>query len=1800
MNKRLIISIGFGLSVVLAVGLVLVSASAENALRLPFIPHSKKPVVPVKNRKQTGGAAAQAPAHLAGQSATLLPDGRWLLAGGESKDGPLSTAIIADTRTNATSTLPNPMLHSRAGHSATMLPNGTILIFGGVGTSGEVVSEAEIFHPESQRFEPIPLAGLTPRAYHTATLLTDGRILIAGGVLNKGRTTAKAEIWDAGSGTASALKPVPLILRQRHTATLLSNGSVLLSGGVNNAGVSIGGVIFDPETHRFSPANDLPEPEEALAPSLSASLPKDGETAVAKEVRIALRFSKSLRVETVNSQTVALAAGGGAIDVRLTPAESGRLAFITPVEPLLPGTTYTLSLSGSTDLADVLLVPTSLTFTTTGTHEHEHEPTPEQTATVNSQPSESVWTPDAKGMKGDWRSGGADAAARSIPPLKADAGVTALAGHVLTLTGRPLANVTLEIGDQRAVTDQTGRFLLTSLTAGQPSLLIRGETASRPGTTFGTFETLVDIAAGKTNVLPYTIWLPVLDDQHGVKLQAPTTREVAVTTPLVPGMEVRVPSNVVLRMPPGHGMTMMKGNASHLMDSLAITPIPLDRTPFPLPPGSREGLLFTLQMHGAKVEGLNGEKRPGIRIIYPNILGLPAGTRVALYNYESTHAGWYLYGQGTVTPDGRQVVPDPGAELNTMYCTVYMGGPAAPGDYPRACGECADGDPVDLATGLFVYQKTDLFLPDVMPVALTRTYRQNDGVERAFGKGAMHPYNLYLIGDSINYGDVILPDGGRIRFNKVPNTNYFEHTATPSRFYKATLKSANAPHPEYTAGWDVKLLDGTTLHFYRRSWGDNFGTHASVTGLHSVEDRHGNKLTIERDDLLRPTKITSPHGRRIEFTYDGSSERIIRAQDNLGRVVTYEYYPGGELRKVTDPNNGVTEYTYDWASRMLTIKDARGIVFLTNEYDANGRVKKQTQADQTTFQFAYTLDTGNRVIQTDVTDPRGNIRRATFNSNGYWLTDTYAVGKPEQQTYTYERDAVSNKVLTAINPLGHKTVYTYYPTGSIKDVTNIAETAAAAKTSFTYDSRFEQVKTVTDPLTHTTTFGYDDKGNLLTVDDPLNHRTTLAYNQAGQLSTVTDHLQHVVEFVYDSGDLVEVVDPLGHHIKRYVDGGGRVTRLTNAVGQGVRYEYDSLNQVKKVIDPILGETSFTYDENGNLKSVTDARGKITSYSYDVMDRVETRTDPLLKVERYAYDEAGNLKKFTDRRNKVTTFRYDNLDRISFAGFGTIGEGEAATYESTVGYSYDALNRLTQALDSVAGTITRSYDDVARTASETTVQGVIGYGYDAAGRQTSMAVAGQPVVSYGYDDASRLTTITQGASVVGFGYDEVNRRISLNLPNSVAVIYGYDDASQLTSLTYKRGATVLGDLSYEYDAAGRRVKMGGSYARTALPQALTSSTHNDGNQLTQRGTATLTYDDNGNLTSDGVNTYTWNARNQLQSMSGAVSATFQYDAFGRRVSKTINSSTTGYLYDGVDAVQEIAGGSAVANMLVGSVDEVFSRTEGGSTSTLLQDGIGSTLALLDSAGGVQTNYTYEPFGKTTPGGAASGNKSQYTARENDGTGLYYYRNRFYSPTMQRFISEDPTGFAGGINLYAYVENSPLNFSDPFGLDLWGLTGGGTAGAAVGGAGIMGTGSYMIGFNDHNTGGRKVSLGGAGSFGFSGGDTYSYPDQSEERNPTRGGGLGATLGAGGGVFWSNAKSFADLKGTFETTIISTPWGVGVEIDKSGPTYIVSITGGKGLGAGIFHFKTNTPEWTIWETDCEMVPDNGSGGAQGAIAP
>ena len=289
------------------------------------------------------------------------------------------------------------------------------------------------------------------------------------------------------------------------------------------------------------------------------------------------------------------------------------------------------------------------------------------------------------------------------------------------------------------------------------------------------------------------------------------------------------------------------------------------------------------------------------------------------------------------------------------------------------------------------------------------------------------------------------------------------------------------------------------------------------------------------------------------------------------------------------------------------------------------------------------------------------------------------------------------------------------------------------------------------------------------------------------------------------------------------------------------------------------------------------------------------------------------------------------------------------------------------------------------------------------------------------------------------YDDADRRTSLTLPNTNSVTYAYNAASELTSLTYKQGATVIGDLTYTYDAAGNRTKVGGTFGRTTIPPALSTVSYNANNQQTTFGTNTETYDLNGNLSTvtdpSGTATYTWNARNQLMGISTVgFTASFSYDSFGRRTGKTVQGVTTNYVYDGVNPVQEKAGATVTANLLTGlGIDEFFTRTDGVGVRSHLPDAVGSTVALGDSTGTLQTQYTYEPFGYTTQTGQASTNSYKYTGREEDGTGLYYYRARYYYPRLQRFLSEDPIGFASGdFNLYAYVGGNSISRTDPSGL------------------------------------------------------------------------------------------------------------------------------------------------------------------------
>jgi RHS repeat-associated protein len=429
-----------------------------------------------------------------------------------------------------------------------------------------------------------------------------------------------------------------------------------------------------------------------------------------------------------------------------------------------------------------------------------------------------------------------------------------------------------------------------------------------------------------------------------------------------------------------------------------------------------------------------------------------------------------------------------------------------------------------------------------------------------------------------------------------------------------------------------------------------------------------------------------------------------------------------------------------------------------------------------------------------------------------------------------------------------------------------------------------------------------------------------------------------------------------------------------------------------------------------------------------MDRVATRTDPLTRAESYLYTLNGDVREVTDRKSQVTTITYDPLDRLT---------GLAFAGGATRSFTYDGGSRLTQVVDSQAGTITRTYDARDALTTETTPQGSVSYVHDAIGRRTSMTVTGQPAVTYSYDAADRLTGITQSGTglAVTASYDDAGRPSIVTLPNGVTARYTFDAASQVEGIHYERGGATLGALTYGYDLAGRRTAVGGSWARTGLPAATTAAaTYDAANQLTSWNGVPVTYDANGNLTTDGTRTFTWDSQNRLTSISGPTPASFVYDGVGRRSQKTVGAQTTAFLYDGPNAVQELVGGTPSVNLLTGvGVDEVFARRDGGgNTHTLLADALGSTVRLEDPGGTLPTEYSYAPFGGTTASGASSTNDAQFAGRDNDSTGLYYYRARYYNSTLQRFVSEDPIGFAGGdVNLHAYTFNSPTNFTDPSG-------------------------------------------------------------------------------------------------------------------------------------------------------------------------
>ncbi len=1631
------------------------------------------PVASIEIYNAATDAVSASPVSLASPraelGALLRSDGRIQVSGGRGAGGVVRRDTEIVDLSAGTTTPGAPLVSPRAGHQAVLLADGRTLVSGG--TDGtRALATLELLAPLADQTPPQvvavrPADGATDIGLDAqialrfskplrVTSLTAATVTLTG---PSGRVEGTVGVADSGL-LAFFTPSAPLAVNAVHT--------IAIAGAVD-----VSGLALPAWSSRFRTVASAGDP-----PTVTAFAPTAG--AEGDEIRItgtrfiavtAVRFGGTVAPQyRVVSATeirgrVPANALTGAISVT-TPAGTGtsqgafvvisrpdyRLVASPPLGETLAGDVYVFALNvqGTGGFIDLVRLAVSGLPGQITTSLDKSQLGPVGYAYLTLRPGSSLpagqypfTVTGTSVINGQSVQRTVQATLRVLPP-----GGTSLSGQLVRLDGTPIQDYTVKIGTRSARTDAGGNFLLRDLTAtGDVTIILDGRTAPAPaGFLYPVFEKLLEyeyLLPNRPNRFPHGVsgpmWVPTMETRNGA--QVDPTRDTVLRFPNLPGLEIAVPAGTTFRDLDGNPTTTLYAVETPLAQAQAHLQH--------LPGGMQANALFSLQFGGTT------PSRP-IQVTVPNRGHLPPGTRTALWFYDPTRGGWFTPGQGTVTDDGQKIVPDPGVAITRLGCL------ADPGvEDPDVCPGCDHGgEPVALSSGVFVLQKTDLVVPGRLPLVFTRIYRSRGANPGPFGIGTSHSYRMLLASDAPAPTQVILPTNFRLHFINEAGT--WVHRATPT-YWGAVYT------PTGGCGFAVTFKDGTR-------WAFRVGGH-----LCWIKDRHGNQLTFEGPDYQPATGMRTPDGRSVLLEYDPAG-RISKLTGPLEQTVRYTYTPAGDLATVTDPMGGVTTYTYDGNHNLLTIRDARNILYLTNDYSPSSRrVLRQTQATtpagtgvwffryQLTgatvtgpgcpptcpdieswenVQAGYTF-TGGTVVATTVVDPRGKTTRYTFNPAGYTTSVTNALS----QTIAVTRPDASNLITQIVDPLNRTTLFDYDTNKNVTKITRYKDPPTNQQPvawQFGYDPTYNLLTSVTTPpsgdppVLRTWTYGLDAaKKNVTSVTDPPGHQTTISRNSFGQITGITAPpplTTITTTFLYDptTGFLTTVTDALNNTTTYAYDQLGRRVRVTDPRGARTRFAYDLLNRVIAVADPLGRAVQFQYDPNSNLTRVIDPRNGEITYAYDNMDRLQTRTDPLTKMETFAFDVGGNLTSFTDRKNQQTMWdAYDDLNRPTVVRFKNAGGVEVANLT----YGYDAANRVQTLTDSVAGAITWGYDPLDRLISETTPgNNIVTYVPDDANRRTSMTVSGQPVVTYTWDNADRLMQIARaGLNPAVQGYDNANRRTSLQLPNLVNIGYGYDDANRLTSLTYSGLVGGNQNLTYAYDPTGNRTVMAGSWARTLLPDAIGSASYDAADRQLTLGSKTMTYDDNGNLATlaeGGTTTYTWDVRDRLAGVSApALTASFTYDASGRRTQKTINAFATTFQYDGVDIVREVAGGAGVSYLRGLRIDEPLARIEdGGSTTCYAPDALGSSAALTDGAGNVATSYTYEPFGRTTTMGAASQNPFQFTGRESDGTGLYYYRSRYYDPGRARFLQEDPLRLGGGRNFYAYVANNPVNLIDPLGL------------------------------------------------------------------------------------------------------------------------------------------------------------------------
>ena len=709
------------------------------------------------------------------------------------------------------------------------------------------------------------------------------------------------------------------------------------------------------------------------------------------------------------------------------------------------------------------------------------------------------------------------------------------------------------------------------------------------------------------------------------------------------------------------------------------------------------------------------------------------------------------------------------------------------------------GEPVDIVTGDYADQRVDFEYPGIISLRLTRTYPGKMQVSGLLGTRWICNWSQRMLIDA-EAGTALLEDaeGQRLLFA------IGDGPSIDARHLKA---------PYYHLTGDpscLRLFDSRTQQFLLFRTGSDRAT----LNLAGIEDRHGNRITFNRDanEHLRTIRHadgtvfrveTSPLGMMTALWLEGEREPVARyGYDSHGRLLAvsgafsgefgYRYTAEGWLSGWRDSGPTVVEIGYNAAGRVIGTRTGDGMFNDRFQYFPEERLSRYIDATGAVTNVRYNSDglvteeenpLGARTIsEWDALerlqrriDPAGRATEFAYDGDGRLIAQTDWTGRTASWRYdrwgalveftgnggtaSCTRDAQGN-IVAWESPDGTSGTASHDARGAI-----ISEsTTGLGTTAWDTDAAGRPIA-CRDPAGRVTRYRWDGMGRLLELTDPAGRTSSWTYalapdNPRGAVSTARSADGAETRFAYDSE--------------------GQLAARIRSDGQITRFVHGAFDTLRRVIDPLGAQTLFEYDLAGRLTSISDATGQSWRFRYDPAGRLLAQEDWAGRETLYRRDVLGRIlvKRLPDGAEQH--FEWDDRDRIARVTSG----------EDAISYRYDEQDRLVG-----ASTWARSIDEEEICCADVRMR------YDGNGRLVGEEQNGV-AVSYRYDQAGRCTGRSSPSGDTTLGFDETG--LLKRYESNGNTLRFTRDASGLETLreTTAPGLRTAFQLRQSYDPAGR--------------------------------------------------------------------------------------------------------------------------------------------------------------------------------------------------------------------------------------------------------------------------------------------------------------------------------------------------------------------------------------------------------------